>query len=407
MLWPVDHVRSSEHTPREWRRRWVVRRTLVRLVGVTVLSAISFFGGSSSVSATTSNRSSTGTLRVVKSAFNFWDVGCPDQGACIAVGQGGHGEGVIVPINHGIPEPTVLVPGSRGLGGVACPRANFCLATGNGTLAPSVVVPVSDGRPGKPIAVPGAFLFALACGSPTSCWATGESSNFAHAVVVHIVNSAIERTYVVGNVPPGAFFGPSSNSPNGGTAYGPTPSCVSATSCVMVGATRPYYGRTQGRGLIVHLVNGVVKTVTSVPGTAQLTGVSCVSVSTCVAAGEPPGSYVGLIPGVIVGVTNGFPGHVVSAALGHNLALQLSGLWCETSTTCFAVTRDGLVVSIVPAGTPRVLSIAPAAGALTGPHQGAPVGFDAVSCNDSSCVAVGGEFEPTLLQRAAGVLYSF
>jgi hypothetical protein len=98
---------------------------------------------------------------------------------------------------------------------------------------------------------------------------------------------------------------------------------------------------------------------------------------------------------------------VVSAALGHNLALQLSGLWCEKSTTCFAVTRDGLVVSIVPAGTPRVLTIAPAAGALTGPHEGAPVGFDAVSCNDSSCVAVGGEFDPTLLQRAAGVLYSF
>ena len=403
---PVDHVRSKDRSFRERRRRWVVSRTLVRVLSAAVLSVFPLFGVSSS-GATAQLRSSSGTLRVVKSTFNFWDVGCPDQGACIAVGQGAHGEGVIVAISHGVPRPTVFVPGTLGLGGVACPRANFCLATGNGTLEPSVVVPVIDGRPGKPIAVPGVFLFALACGSPTTCWATGESTNFAHAVVVHIVNSTIERTYVIGNVAPGAFFGPSSNSPNGGTAYGPTPSCVSATSCVLVGATRPYYGRTQGRGLIVHLVNGVVQTLTSVPGTAQLTGVSCVSVSTCVADGEPPGSYVGLTPGVIVGVTNGIPGHVVSTALGHNLALQLSGMWCEKSMTCFAVTRDGLVVSLLPARTPRVLTIAPAAGAMTGPHQGAPVGFDAVSCNDSSCVAVGGEFDPALPQRAVGALYSF
>lgn len=403
----MDHVRSKDRSSRERRRRWVVRHTLVRVLSSTVLSVISLCGVSSSVSATSQLRSSSGTLRVVKSAFNFWDVGCPDQGACIAVGQGAHGGGVIVPISHGVPGPTVSVPGTLGLGGVACPRANFCLATGNGTLQPSVVVPVTNGRPGKPVPVPGVFLFALACGSPTSCWATGESSNFAHAVVVHMVNSTIVKTYVVGDVAPGAFFGPSSNSPNGGTAYGPTPACVSAISCVLVGATRPYYGRTQGRGLIVHLVNGVVRTSTSVPGTAQLTGVSCVRASTCVADGEPPGSYVGLKPGVIVGVTNGLPVHVVPTALGHDLAIQLSGLWCEKTTTCFAVTRDGLLVSVGPTGTPRVLSIAPAAGAMTGPHQGSPVGFDAVSCNDTSCVAAGGEFDPALPQRAVGALYSF
>jgi len=270
-----------------------------------------------------------------------------------------------------------------------------------------VVVPVTDGRPGKPLAVPDAFLFAVACGSPTSCWATGESSNFAHAVVVHIVNSIIEKTFVLGQLPPGAFFGPSSNTPNEGTAFGPTPACVSATSCVLVGATRPYYGRTQGRGLIVRLVDGVVRSAATVPGTSQLLGVSCVNAVTCLADGEPTGSYVSPHPGLLVGVTNGTPTHVTSTERDNVLAIQLSGVWCERTTTCFVVTRAGLVVSITPASTPRVVSIAVATGAMTGPHQGAPVGFDAISCNDLSCVAAGGEFDPTLPQRAVGALYSF
>lgn len=255
--------------------------------------------------------------------------------------------------------------------------------------------------------VPGVFLYAIACGSPTSCWATGESTNLRQALVVNIVNSKIGRTYFLNGIYAGAFFGPSGNSPNVGTAYGPTPSCSSATSCVVVGATGPFYGKTQGEGLVVTLADGRIHTKTTVAGTAQLTGIGCQSATTCVADGEPRGPVVPALPGRLVSIINGHPTDVVTTTASGTDAHQLSGITCASATSCYAVSQGGLVVTVSPGSPPSATVITAIGGAPTVANAGFDGGFDGISCNATSCVAAGGKYDPSAPERAIGAIYSF
>ena len=109
--------------------------------GRTLLAAATLLGGASLLAsaplplsvaraAPAATGPAHGKLIRVSSAFNFWAVACPPSGAYVAVGQGGRGGGLALPVEDGIVGHPEAVPGTLGLGGIACPVANECLATG-------------------------------------------------------------------------------------------------------------------------------------------------------------------------------------------------------------------------------------------------------------------------------------
>ena len=343
------------------------------------------------------------------SAFNFWAVSCPSSGACVAVGQGEKGGGMVLPVDNGRVGRPETVPGTLGLGGIACPMANECLATGQSTSDTGILVRIDHGRPGARVQLTGAYLYAIACGTRLSCWATGESRDLRHALVVHVVDFKVERTYVLAGLYPGAFYGPDGNSPGDGTAYGPAPFCRTATACLAVGATGAYYGKQHGAGLTVALSNGKRLATGTVSGTAQLIGVACPSATTCLAdaAVEPPVTSAGRL----VGLTDGRPGQVVTTSSGKYKDVgELTGLTCPSATTCYVLSGGGYVgpsiVTVRPGRVPEVTAITAIGGNSPG-HEVFPGGFDQVSCNATSCLAAGGVYDPSTRLHAVGALFFF
>ncbi len=344
----------------------------------------------------------------VPSAFNFWAVSCPSSGACVAVGQGATGGGMVLPVENGSVGRPETVPGTLGLGGVACPIANECLATGQSTSDTGILVRIDHGRPVGRVQLPGTYLYAIACGTRLSCWVTGESTDLRHALVVHVADFKVEQTYFVAGVSPGAFYGPDGNPPGDGTAYGPAPYCPTATSCLGVGATGDYYGKQPGAGLTVTLTNGKRLGARTVPGVAQLIGVACPSATTCLAdaAVEPPASSAGRL----VSLTDGKADQVVTTAFDGQDVGELTGLACPSATTCYVMSQGGYiapsVVTVVPGRVPAVTAIT-AIGDNSPGHEVFQGGFDQVSCNATSCLAAGGVYDPSARSRAVGALFFF
>ncbi len=358
----------------------------MRLAGVALILALGLTGSAS-------GHTLSGKPKRVKAAFNLNAVACPSSGACVAVGQSQKNMGIVVPVRRGVPGRPVAVRGTFSLGGVACPRAKFCVGVGQGLpLTTAVVVPITRGRPGRPRTIPRTLLYGIGCGSSNSCWATGEKANRRRALVVHIDHARVKRVRPLAGIYAGAFYGPSSVPPGGSADSGPAPACSSATSCLAVGATR----HGEGSGLIVTLKGGKIRARVKVPGTSLLSAVACPSATACVALGYPPGRLSSLSkPGQIVDITRGSPTHVLPAKVGTTRAVQLSGISCVTGTSCYAISQGGAFLTIVD-GSPTAIDQAPGRSAYFG-----------LSCNATSCLAAGGQFDSSAPENAAGTVFSF
>lgn len=339
----------------------------------------------------------------VPGVFEFYGIACPVSGACIAVGeQGGTRLGVIDAVSGGVPARPVTVRGTFSFGGVACPRAGYCIAIGQagahgGISGATAIVPISNGRPGRITRLRNVFLYGIGCGSSSSCWATGETSNLRHAVIVHLVGTRVAHVFRLSGVSAGAFYFFSSLRPTQASGSGPAPVCVSPSECIAVGTTGHYAQRvgTTGKGLILTIASGRIVGQAKVPGTSRLDGISCTSPSDCIATADPPNEYGGA-EGLVLPVDGGRPGALQQLQLQYE-QIQLGPIACPATGTCYIATASGAIVPVTN-GIPATTEVVPQF-----PHG--PAGFHGIACQGSSCVAAGNVYVPP--GNAVGVLYPF
>lgn len=185
---------------------------------------------------------------------------------------------------------------------------------------------------------PGAStLFAVACSSPSTCYAVGQTLVGSVGAVAPITNGAPGAALALPDIL--ALL---------------DVACTSTTTCVAVGLDNPP-GRQPPTGVFVVITDGVPGAPQPVPGTSQLNNIACSSATFCVA----------LAGRVVVPITDGVPGplQVVQGVE------TLSDIACPTSSaTCYAVgyavpdpndpfTQTGVLVPITDgvAGTPQVV----------------------------------------------------
>jgi hypothetical protein len=169
------------------------------------------------------------------------------------------------------------------LTGVACFSATGCAAVGFATVG-GVSVPLAESRTGKGWTVqavphPSGFdrgaLYAVSCPSATSCTAVGQFDDNKGAQLMLAVRWD-GRTWALQSTPaPADFYGQSLNGV----------SCPTVSVCVAVGT---YFRGTGQQVTLAEYWNGKTWTITTTPpGTPQyLTAVSCASVTSCTAIGS-------------------------------------------------------------------------------------------------------------------------
>ena len=147
--------------------------------------------------------------------------------------------------------------------------------------------------------------------------------------------------------------------------------CLSATTCEVVGTNS-----SADQGVVVPIVNGAPGNAQVVPGTGFLRGAACASASACVAVGQNS-SYVS---GVVVPIVNGTAGSVQQVPGTANL----TNVACTGTTTCEAVG--------VSSGVPGQGLVVPIANGTAGSAQVVPGAFNllGIACpSATTCEAVG------------------
>ena len=368
-------------------------------------------------------------------------VSCTSDANCFAVGNSF--TGALVERWNGTAWSNVTTPTPRNslgadLGSVACTSPTDCSAVGiEGAVASSGdVIDISDAPlqehwdgsaftivPG-PSNAPFSELSGVACGSPTACFAVGDSafvqlwngakwslapfgSPTSQSQLNQVACTSATNCFAVGGFESNVQSDTLIERWNGSSwskVPSPTPSgsfdalligvsCSGPTFCVAVGS----YGAANGLRTLIERWNGSSWTVTSSPTpqgaeVAQLTGVACPSATSCNAVG------LGLsLTGAkaLVEHWNGRAWSIVPTPdLSGALFLELAGIACPSVTDCTAVgtfeslqgTRspgaqvlvehwDGKAWSIVPSPNPTGVPFAT---------------LISVSCpSTSSCLAVG------------------
>lgn len=379
-----------------------------RRVGIrSAVAAVLAVGGALVAS---SLASATGVTRVPP-VFHFYAVSCPNQGACLAVGDSlGRGQtvGVLVTVVGGSPTKRVRVSSVRNFSGVACPRVNRCVVVGQRRaphqqdLSTGVVATIVNGRPAKVHSVPHAFLFGIACGTLTSCWATGEDASFRHALAVHVVNGVVRQIHRLPGIYPGALHDDSSIpfvGPVAAAPAGPPPACWSASSCLLVGGIgrRDAHGagKSDQAGLIVTLDGGRIQGTARV-ATGHLAAVVCTSPSVCLAAGQTQGGFnppVRTGSAQLVSISDGRPTGTSLLQNDSEGVAQPSGLSCIDATHCY-LTSEAFDVEAIVMGQPSTFR-----------NTNSAVGFSAISCTATDCLAVGGASPRPNVEN--GIVYQF
>jgi hypothetical protein len=179
--------------------------------------------------------------------------------------------GVIAVVAESQSSPTaVRVAGVGVVNAVACASPTSCYAVGSTTgttTGVAVLVPVTHGRIGARRLVSGSdALDRISCGTALSCWATGTAYS-AHAGVTTVI-------FPVTNGKAGTkVAGP----PIGGAI-----SCISATTCFFASGTSQY-----GKGKVDELSNGRVVRSVVIPKFAygSLSSIVCPTATACLATG--------------------------------------------------------------------------------------------------------------------------
>ena len=168
-----------------------VALVLVVLGGVgTSLGVTSMGPAAASPNAVPAMRS--GGVQTVPGTSDLSGVACATSSSCFAVGSENE-EGVVVPIDDGVPGPPQVVSGTDNLQSVTCISAQSCIAVGTGpftfppepTTTAGKVVAIDNGQasieavvagmglPGAPDRV---YLNSVACSDATHCLGAGRAA---------------------------------------------------------------------------------------------------------------------------------------------------------------------------------------------------------------------------------------
>jgi hypothetical protein len=373
-------------------------------------------------------------------------VSCSSDGACVAVGEyedtSGVTDALVVPITGGVPSTglEVMPPGASGesyLSGVSCPATGTCVAVGtygvdSNSYQEGVVVPINDGVPGAAAEVsppsnadtgaPSVSANSVSCWSHGSCVAAGQyqtdPSNGAVYPMVVRISGGVPAAGLEVKLPGDAYPDTAEQQSVLGSV-----SCQPPGSCVAVGS---YVDTSGGSRPLVVATSGDVPSAArevSLPARAGggaddagLTGVSCHPSGSCSAVGsyvdaggngEP--LVVPLVRGVAAAALEGtLPANALPASTGDQDG-SLNAVSCPASGSCVAVgdyydasdEQQGLVVPVT-GGAPRRGNEA----ALQPSETANPsASLAAVSCAVSgSCVAIGQHDDAT--GQPSSVAYS-
>jgi photosystem II stability/assembly factor-like uncharacterized protein len=246
------------------------------------------------------------------------------------------------------------VPSGVGVGAISCPSASTCYAAaGPGAV---LLVTTNGGSQWTTEAVPPApsSLSGVACTTTLDCVVVGAGPQPGSGAIFTTTNGG--ASWSTATVPPFTLFAQQS-------VY-----CPSASMCYSVGGNIATT-TDGGASWQVHAVPpGVV---------GYLSSVACPSTTTCYAVGSGQGGM-----GEIITTTNsGSSWQVLSPPAGFTTSPQSHAnlVSCTSTTTCFV---GGNVL------------IGTADGGQTWTQQAVPLsvaGFTAITCNFSSCVALGSE----------------
>ena len=282
-------------------------------------------------------------------------VSCPVTGSCVAAGlyddQNSISHGLIETLSGGTwtpaepPAPAdAATDADAGLYGVACPVPGTCVAVGgyndqNGigqamteTLANGVWIPAEAPLPGPaPTPADSAALVSVSCPAPGSCVAVGYYGQEGDFGALIETLSGGTWTPAMAPLPPGqANLGAELNGI----------SCPAVGTCVAVGT---YNVRDYGEHALIETLSGGTWTPATAPlpaGTteASLLAVACPTPNTCTATGE-----TGLVSGnshALIEMLSRSTWTAVKPPLpaGATVAAQarLSAVACPTADTCIA-----------------------------------------------------------------------
>lgn len=215
---------------------------------------------------------------VLKNSSYLHGVACGTT-TCVVVGEvygtptknGTPTYGVAASVSEAQSAPSATrVGGVADLDAVACASPTACYAVGSTTgttTGEAVVVPVTDGKIGARTLAKGSDAFdAISCGTTTSCWATGTTFSAKAGVTSTVV--------AISKGKPGATRA----GPENGSAI----ACIDASTCFFASATSQY-----GKGEVDELSSGkVVKTVVLPKfDYGTLTGIVCPTSTSCLVTG--------------------------------------------------------------------------------------------------------------------------
>jgi hypothetical protein len=265
-------------------------------------------------------------------------VACTSATKCVAVGQFGQWSGSALDVGWTLdatdwsvaPTPELSLPS---LNSVSCSAAEECTAVGSQDDQSETLAERWDGEdwtvqsmPSQPDASQ-VRLHSVSCPSSTSCIAVGQEPN-GSGKLVPLAEAWDGSSWTVQTAPR-----PGTDS----TARLNDVSCVSASSCVAVGAFTE--GSSHG---FVERWNGTSWSVESIPEPSgafysTLTGVSCSSSSACTAVGHYATSSNGVRLSLVVR-WNGSAWSVQSSPNPSGATLtELRDVSCPSATACVAV----------------------------------------------------------------------
>ena len=323
-------------------------------------------------------------------------VSCPSSSSCFTVGElsskatAEHWNGTVWSL---VTPPNPIGAVGASLEGVSCSSTTSCMAVGNFHESGKESKTLTESWGGgawsvksspNPEAKYGATLLGVSCVSASSCIAVGDYSNelFKLKTLGETWNGSTEEWSIQ-----------SSPNPTGATSSSlVSDSCTSSAACTAVGSANPGPAG-EATVTLAERWNGTWsgQTIPNPPPHTEdkVTGVSCVSLSSCVAVGRnayTEGGFVEVWNGVEWKITNelsGFTGNFL-------------GISCGSSTSCMIIgeTENG--------GEPRsekfqyeeLFGWQIGSRSVPAPSGGTQLKLSAVSCSSSSfCMAVGSYYE--------------
>jgi hypothetical protein len=238
---------------------------------------------------------------------------------------------------------------------ISCLTRSRCVAVGYGKHRGQVVVLV-NGRQAGVSYVP-AGLFSVSCPSRSGCWAIGVRKGGADLVQLSRAGKVTRQ--ITAKVPSSVSL--------------LQISCVTMTSCEIVGDNPSIVGNFNLGTIEVASWNGKKLKVTNA-GTAGAIvygeGTSCWQTN-CVVVGTVQLDST-TAAGFILTIKRGKPGKLNLTKLKRDFLVAVS---CVSSSTCYAASSDGFVVTLK--------------NGVAGFEQSEPVGLTSIECAGATCRAVG------------------